>query len=56
MQITDILFYIHSKNFTKLTYYYSFAFLILSSDSGLPKSSLTSYIEKHILNKYIISA
>lgn len=56
MQITDILFYIHSKNFTKLTYYYSFAFLILSFDSGLPKSSLTSYIEKLLLNKYTISA
>ena len=48
MQITDILFYIHSKNFAKLIYYYSSAFLILSSDSGLAKSSLTFYIEKHL--------
>lgn len=35
MQNTDILFYIHSKNFIELMYYYSFAFLILSSDSSL---------------------
>lgn len=48
MQITGILFYVHSKNFAKLMYYYSSASLILSSDSVLAKLVLTFYIEKHL--------
>lgn len=34
-RLPTYFFYIHSKNFTELTYYYSFSFLILSSGSSL---------------------